>query len=85
VLAGFALARVSAGLADSTIRNDTGHLGLIREWFGRHLWEMQPEDDAEAYFGRVLRDATVDAHQAAARLQASGGRRASRATSLSGT
>ena len=25
VLAGFVLARASAGLADSTIRNDTGH------------------------------------------------------------
>ncbi len=50
------LARASAGLADSTIRNDAGHLDLIREWFGRPLWEMQPED-ADAYFGRVLRDA----------------------------
>ena len=56
VLAGFVLARASAGLADSTIRNDTGHLQLIRDWFGRALWEMQP-DDADAYFGRVLRDA----------------------------
>ena len=42
VLAGFVLARASAGLADSTIRNDTGHLELIRGWFGRPLWEMQP-------------------------------------------
>jgi S-adenosyl methyltransferase len=41
VLAGFVLARPSAGLADSTIRNDTGHLDLIRGWFGRPLWEMQ--------------------------------------------
>jgi hypothetical protein len=56
VLAGFVLARVSAGLADSSIRNDTGHLDLMRDWFGRPLWEMQPED-ADAYFGRVLRDA----------------------------
>jgi integrase/recombinase XerD len=56
VLAGFVLARASAGLADSTIRNDTGHLDLIRNWLGRPLWEMQPED-ADAYFGRVLRDA----------------------------
>src|SRR5260370_3559889 len=56
VLRGFVLARASAGLADSTIRNDAGHLDLIREWFGRPLWEMQPED-ADAYFGRVLRDA----------------------------
>ena len=56
VLAGFVLARASARLADSSIRNDTGHLDLIRDWFGRPLWEMQPED-ADAYFGRVLRDA----------------------------
>jgi hypothetical protein len=56
VLAGFVLARASAGLADSTIRNDTGHLDLIRDWFGRPLWEMQPAD-ADAYFGKVLRDA----------------------------
>ena len=56
MLAGFVLARASAGLADSTIRNDTGHLELIRDWFGRPLWEMQPAD-ADAYFGKVLRDA----------------------------
>ena len=56
VLAGFVLARASAGLADSTIRKDTGNLDLIRDWFGRPLWEMQPED-ADAYFGRALRGA----------------------------
>ena len=56
VLAGFVLARASAGLADSTIRNDTNHLGLIRDWFDRPLWEMQPTD-ADAYFGKVLRGA----------------------------
>ena len=56
VLAGFVLARASAGLADSTIRNDTGHLELIRDWFGRPLWEMQPAD-ADSYFGKVLREA----------------------------
>ena len=42
VLAGFVLARVSAGLADSTIRNDTGHLDLIRDWFGRVLRDARP-------------------------------------------
>src|SRR5437899_9167313 len=56
VLSGFVLARASAGLADSTIRNDVNHLELIRDWFGQPLWEMQPPD-ADAYFGRVLRDA----------------------------
>jgi hypothetical protein len=42
VLAGFGLARASAGLADSTIRNDTGHLELIRDWFGRPLRRCRP-------------------------------------------
>jgi integrase/recombinase XerD len=44
LLAGFVLARASAGLADSTIRNDTNHLELIRDSFDRPLWEMQPAD-----------------------------------------
>jgi hypothetical protein len=56
VLAGFVLARAPAGLADSTIRNDTGHLELIRGWFGRPLREMQPSG-ADTYFGKVLREA----------------------------
>ncbi len=56
VLAGFVLARASAGVADSTIRNDTNHLELVRNWFDRPLWEMQPTD-ADAYFGKVLRNA----------------------------
>jgi integrase/recombinase XerD len=56
VLAGFVLARASAGLVDSTIRNDVNHLELVRAWFGQPLWEMQPAD-ADAYFGKVLRDA----------------------------
>jgi integrase len=56
VLAGFVLARASAGLADATIRGDVGHLEQIRTGFGRPLWEMEPTD-ADAYFGRVLRSA----------------------------
>jgi hypothetical protein len=35
VLAGFVLARASAGLADGTIRGDVGHLDQARGWFGR--------------------------------------------------
>jgi hypothetical protein len=54
VLAGFVLARASAGLTDGTIRSDVGHLEQTRTWFGRPLWEMEPAD-ADAYFGRVLR------------------------------
>ena len=56
VLSGFVLARASAGLVDSAIRNDINHLELIRDWLGRPLREMQPAD-ADVYFGRVLRDA----------------------------
>jgi len=54
VLAGFVLARASAGLTDGTIRGDVGHLDQMRTWFGRPLWDMEPTD-ADAYFGRVLR------------------------------
>src|SRR5437879_4057980 len=54
VVAGFVLARAAAGLSDSTIRTDVSHLEALRGWFGRPLWEMQPED-ADAYFGSVLR------------------------------
>ena len=78
VLAGFVLARASAGLADSTIGNDTGQLELIRAWFGRPLWEMQP-GVADAYFGRVLRDArpsTRTGRTAAMRVMSAGVNRA---------
>jgi site-specific recombinase XerD len=54
VLAGFVLARASAGLTDGTIRGDVGHLEQVWTWFGRPLWDMEPAD-ADAYFGRVLR------------------------------
>ncbi|WP_225448056.1 site-specific integrase [Streptacidiphilus sp. P02-A3a] len=54
VLAGFVLARASAGLTDSTIQGDVCHLDQMRTWFGRPLWDMEPTD-ADAYFGRVLR------------------------------
>ncbi|MEU2395734.1 hypothetical protein [Streptomyces sp. NPDC007369] len=54
VLAGFVLARASAGLADGVIRGDIGHLEQMRSWFGRPPWEMEPPD-ADTYVGRVLR------------------------------
>jgi len=56
VLAGFVLARASAGLADGTISSDIGHLEQVRTWFGKPLWDMEPTD-ADIYFGKVLRDA----------------------------
>ena len=56
VLAGFVLARASAGLTDGTVRGDISNLEQIRDWFQRPLWDMGPAD-ADAYFGRVLRNA----------------------------
>ncbi len=55
VLAGFVLARAAAGLSDATIASDVLHLEQVRTWFGRPLWDMEPPD-ADAYFGKVLRD-----------------------------
>jgi len=55
VLAGFVLAPAAAGLSDGTIASDVLHLEQVRAWFGRPLWDMEPPD-ADAYFGKVLRD-----------------------------
>ncbi|WP_406389625.1 hypothetical protein [Streptomyces sp. NBC_00887] len=55
VLAGFVLARASAGLADGTIRGDVGHLDQMRAWSVRPLWDMEPAG-ADGYFGKVLRE-----------------------------
>ena len=60
VFAGFVLARAAAGLADATITSDVVNLEQIRAWFGRPLWEMEPAD-ADAYFGKVLRNAAKGA------------------------
>lgn len=57
VLAGYVLARCSAGVTDSTIRSEVRHLELLREWFGCPLWEKEPAD-ADRYFGHELRSAT---------------------------
>ena len=44
------------GWLDATVRSDVAHLEQVRAWFGRPLWDMEPAD-ADAYFGKVLRDA----------------------------
>jgi hypothetical protein len=54
LLSEFVLARYSAGLVDSSIRNDITNLELVREWFGRPLWELRPTD-VDRYFGKKLR------------------------------
>jgi len=56
LLAGFVLARASAGLTDGTIRGDVSHLEQVREWFGRPLWELVPAD-VDRYFATALRGA----------------------------
>jgi hypothetical protein len=44
VLAGFVLARASAGMADTTIKQETGAVIELRQRFGRPLWEVEPKD-----------------------------------------
>jgi site-specific recombinase XerD len=56
LLAGYVLARSSAGLADGTIRGEVSHLEQVRDWFARPLWEMLPSD-ADRYLGAELRGA----------------------------
>jgi len=65
LLAGFVLARASAGLSDGTIRGEVSNLEQVREWFGRPLWEMEPAD-ADAYFGKVMRQAASGTRHARA-------------------
>ena len=58
VMAGFVLARSSAGLTDGTVRGDVVNIEQVRAWFDAPLWEMQPAD-ADAYFGKELRRAPI--------------------------
>ena len=58
LLAGFVLARSSAGLSDGTIRGEVSNLEQVREWLGSPLWEMEPAD-ADAYFGKMMRQAAA--------------------------
>lgn len=58
VMAGFVLARSSAGMTDGTVRGDVINIEQIRAWFDRPLWEMDPRD-ADVYFGKALRGAPI--------------------------
>jgi site-specific recombinase XerD len=49
-------------MADLTIRRELACLEQIRAWFGRPLWELEPAD-ADAYFGRALRDVAPGTRQ----------------------
>jgi integrase/recombinase XerD len=66
VMAGLILARAAAGLADATITSDVVNVEQIRAWFGRPLWEMEPED-ADVYFGTVMRSAAKGTRHARSR------------------
>lgn len=65
LLAGFVLARASAGMADVTVRHDVMYLEQIRAWLGRPLWTMQPTD-ADRFFGEALRTAAPNTKAAKA-------------------
>lgn len=44
LLSEYVLARASAGVVDRTIRGEVDAVVELRRWFGRPLWEMQPQD-----------------------------------------
>lgn len=44
LLSEYVLARASAGVADRTIAGEVDVVTEVRRWFGRPLWEMQPQD-----------------------------------------
>lgn len=62
LLAGFVLARASAGMADTTIRTDVLYLEQIRRWLDRPLWTMRLQD-ADRLFGEALRDAAPNSRR----------------------
>lgn len=65
VLAGFVLARSSAGLADGTIREDIRSLSEIRDWLDKPLWAMEP-GDADLYLGKHIKHAAPQTKSAKA-------------------
>jgi len=50
LLAEYVLARASAGVVDRTITGEADAVVELRRWFGRPLWEMQPQD-LDRFFG----------------------------------
>jgi integrase/recombinase XerD len=44
LLSEYALARAAATIGDATIRRDLAVIGEVREWLGRPMWEMRPQD-----------------------------------------
>lgn len=56
LLAEFVLARSSAGTEDKTIRTDLSAICELRDWYGKPLWEMAPQD-MDRFFGGKHRSA----------------------------
>jgi site-specific recombinase XerD len=54
LLSEYVLARASAGVADRTIAGEVEVVTELRRWFGRPLWQMQPQD-LDRFLGRDQR------------------------------
>jgi hypothetical protein len=65
-LAGFVLARASAGLTDATIRGDIGSLERVRSWCCRPLREVEPADADPLHLAVVFGDSDAGAVRYAA-------------------
>ena len=61
VLAGFVLARASAGLTDAMIRRDIGNLEQVRSWCCRPVREVEPADAVPLHLAAVLGDSDAGA------------------------
>jgi hypothetical protein len=61
VLAGFVLARTSAGLTDATSRRDIGNLEQVRSWCCRPLREVEPADAVPLHLAVVFGDSDAGA------------------------
>jgi hypothetical protein len=68
-LAGFVLARASAGLADGTIRGDVGNLDQMRSWFGLH----RHFSDFYAFLADLVLDCAAQLETQASALRESAG------------
>ena len=66
LLAGFVLARASAGLTDAMIRGDIGNLERVRSWCCRPLREVEPADADPLHLAVIFGDSDTTAVRYAA-------------------
>jgi integrase/recombinase XerD len=65
LLSEYALARAAATIGDATIRRDLAVISEVREWLGRPMWEMRPQDmDRFLVDGQRGRDPGTKANKA---------------------